>query len=58
MYGDCDPRNRGSSRVMEKLGMRLEGHLRQNWFIKGEWCDSLIYSVLAHEWPTAPSAAT
>lgn len=53
VYGDCDPRNRGSARVMEKLGMHLEGHLRQNWFIKGEWCDSLIYALLEDEWLAA-----
>jgi len=49
LYGDCDPRNLASARVMEKLGLRLEGHLRQNWLLKGEWCDSLIYGVLSHE---------
>ncbi len=50
MFGDCDPRNPGSFRVMEKLGMRREAHFRENAFIKGEWCDSLIYAVLDHEW--------
>ena len=50
VYGDCDPRNARSARLMEKLGMQREGHLRQNWWLKGEWCDSLIYSVLEEEW--------
>ncbi len=50
VYGDCDPRNIGSARVMEKLGMQREAHLRENWWVKGEWCDSHIYGVLAHEW--------
>jgi len=50
VWGDCDPRNVGSRRVMEKLGMLREGHLRQNWWLDGEWCDSLVYAVLEHEW--------
>lgn len=53
MFGDCDPRNPASARVMERLRMRREGHLVQNVFIKGEWCDSVIYAVLASEWAVA-----
>jgi RimJ/RimL family protein N-acetyltransferase len=49
-YADCDPRNVGSIRVAEKLGMQREGVLRENWFIKGEWCDSLILGLLEDEW--------
>ncbi|MGE0397747.1 MAG: GNAT family N-acetyltransferase [Kofleriaceae bacterium] len=54
IHGDCDPRNPASARVMERLGMRREGHLVQNVFLKGEWCDSLIYAVLASEWGHPP----
>ncbi len=50
LYGDCDPRNLSSARVMEKVGMRREAHLRENWWLKGEWCDSFIYALLEHEW--------
>lgn len=50
VYGDCDPRNTGSARLMEALGMRREAHLRENWWLKGEWCDSWLYAVLAWEW--------
>lgn len=50
IWADCDPRNTGSWRVMEKVGMRREGHLRENWWLKGEWCDSYVYAVLASEW--------
>jgi RimJ/RimL family protein N-acetyltransferase len=54
LYGDCDPRNAPSARLMERLGMRREAHFVQNVFIKGEWCDSLIYAVLASEWKRDP----
>lgn len=50
LYADCDPRNIASRRVAEKLGMRQEGVLRENWYLKGEWCDSVIYGLLASEW--------
>jgi RimJ/RimL family protein N-acetyltransferase len=53
IYGDCDPRNARSARLMERLGMRRDGHLRENWWLKGEWCDSWIYSILDREWPAA-----
>jgi len=49
IWADCDPRNIGSWRVLEKVGMRREGHLLENAKVKGEWVDSLIYAVLAHE---------
>jgi ribosomal-protein-alanine N-acetyltransferase len=56
MWADCDPRNPGSFRVMEKLGMRQEAHFRENGFYKGEWCDSLIYALLDREWRALPPA--
>ena len=51
IFGSCDPRNGASAHLMERLGMRLEGRLRETEFIKGEWCDELIYAILADEWP-------
>ena len=50
IWADCDPANIASWRVLEKLGMRREGHLRENAWIKGEWVDSLIYAVLERDW--------
>jgi ribosomal-protein-alanine N-acetyltransferase len=50
VYGDCDDRNVSSARVMEKLGMRREAHFIQNVWIKDEWCDSLNFAMLDHEW--------
>ena len=50
IWADCDPANVPSCRVLEKLGMRREGHFRENAWIKGEWVDSLIYAILDREW--------
>ncbi len=49
IYATCDPSNTGSYRVMEKIGMRKEGLLRDHKLMKGRWRDSLIYSILENE---------
>ncbi|MCG3087481.1 GNAT family N-acetyltransferase [Sporosarcina cyprini] len=50
IFGTCDPRNIASARVLEKVGMVEEGHLRQNLRIGDDWRDSLLFGVLTHEW--------
>jgi RimJ/RimL family protein N-acetyltransferase len=50
IIGRCDARNAGSAGVMARIGMRLEAHLVENEFVKGEWTDELIYAMLATEW--------
>ena len=50
VWADCDPANAASIRVLEKLGMRREGHLVENAWIKGAWADSLLYAILDREW--------
>ncbi|MBA3844227.1 MAG: GNAT family N-acetyltransferase [Actinobacteria bacterium] len=50
VIGRTEARNLGSARVLEKLGMRLEAHLVENEFVKGEWQSELVYAVLAGEW--------
>jgi len=46
----CDTRNKGSWRVMEKLGMRREGEFRQDVKTLRGWRDSYLYALLAREW--------
>lgn len=46
----CDRDNVGSWRVMEKLGMRREGHERESVWFKGRWHDWLRYAILRDEW--------
>jgi RimJ/RimL family protein N-acetyltransferase len=53
IHGVADARNAASIRVMERLGMRREACLRENCFVKGEWCDEVVYALLASEWPGA-----
>lgn len=49
IYATCDPRNIGSSKVLEKVGMINEGKIREDLLIKDGWRDSLLYSILEHE---------
>ena len=48
----CDDRNTGSAAVLERVGMRREGHLVESTWSKGEWTNDLLYGVLRREWPT------
>lgn len=51
-----DPRNAPSARLCERLGMTREAHFRRDWWNKGEWADSLVFGLLAEEWPAARAA--
>ena len=50
LEADIDPRNAASIRSVERLGFKLEGQLRERYFLAGEIQDSLIYGLLAPEW--------
>lgn len=58
IVGRCDPRNTASARLMERLGMRREARLRETELVKGEWCDELVYAMLAAEWQARPRPGT
>lgn len=47
---DVDPRNTGSCRLLERLGFRQEGHLRERWVVAGEVSDTALFGLLAREW--------
>jgi ribosomal-protein-alanine N-acetyltransferase len=49
------PGNDASTRMLEKLGFRLEGHLRESFWAEDRFVDSLIYSLLRQEWESAPT---
>lgn len=52
----CNPENIRSWRLMERLGMRREGHLIQNIYFKKDtsgnpiWHDTYEYAILKDEW--------
>ena len=45
-----DARNTASRRLLERLGVRLEAHLIENEWLKGELTSEMDYAVLAREW--------
>jgi [ribosomal protein S5]-alanine N-acetyltransferase len=46
----AQPDNTASVRVLEKVGMTYEGRLRDHLFTRGEWRDSLMWSILEPQW--------
>ena len=45
----CDPENAASYRIMEKLSMQQEGHLRQHYKVGDQWRDCLVYGIIEDE---------
>jgi len=45
-----DTRNVASQKVLEKVGFKKEGVIRKSKFIRGEWRDEFLYSILREEW--------
>lgn len=50
VQANCDPRNVRSVRLLERLGMRREGHTIVSLWYKGLWVDELWYAILGCEW--------
>jgi RimJ/RimL family protein N-acetyltransferase len=53
IFGRLDARNKASQRVLEKAGMRVEAHLVENEWVKGEWTSEIVCAVLRTEWEQA-----
>ena len=51
---DCE--NQSSVALLERLGMRCEGHFIQNAWFKGKWGDEYLYAILEAEWLRKPFA--
>jgi RimJ/RimL family protein N-acetyltransferase len=50
IQAQTDQRNGASQKVLEKAGFKKEGILRKNFFMRGEWTDDYIYSIIRDEW--------
>lgn len=53
---EVDPGNQASARLLEALGFRREGLLRQRWTAKGRTYDTAFYGLLAEEWAARATA--
>jgi RimJ/RimL family protein N-acetyltransferase len=43
-------KNKASQRVLEKAGFGKEGIVRKRIFVRGDWRDEFLYSILREEW--------
>ena len=47
IWATADVDNQPSWRLMERVGMRREGHLRHHIWLRDRWRDSYLYAILA-----------
>ena len=52
-----DVKNTASVALLERLGLRREGHFRENIWFKGAWGDEYLYAILRDEWLTGAAKA-
>ena len=45
-----DAENTPSAELMQRVGLRQEGHFLKNTWFKGHWADEFLYAVLQAEW--------
>jgi ribosomal-protein-alanine N-acetyltransferase len=50
IWADCVADNLASAHVLEKVGLRLEGRLRDHQFYKDRWWDTLLFGMLESDW--------
>lgn len=50
LFATVDPENPGAAAMLESNGMQREAHIREHRWIRGQWRDSLMYSLLDYEW--------
>ena len=60
VQAETDTRNVASARVLEKLGFRREGTLREDCVVNGEVSDSWVFGLIRRDWrpPSELSPAT
>ncbi len=46
IFATVDPANKASAKVLQKIGMLYEGHLRQHKLVRGTWRDTDLYAVV------------
>lgn len=49
VVAQMDARNTASAKMATRIGLQQEAHLRQDWWSKGEWTDTLIFGMLSSD---------
>jgi ribosomal-protein-alanine N-acetyltransferase len=55
-WATCDSENARSAHVLEKAGMKIEGTMRDDAWLRGRWRNSHLYSILETERSPAGTA--
>ncbi|MFO8009112.1 MAG: GNAT family N-acetyltransferase [Candidatus Brocadiia bacterium] len=50
IWATCDELNVASARVLEKIGMKREGLMREDTWMEERWRSTYLYAVLEQEW--------
>ena len=50
IQANTDPENKASQRILEKVGLVIEGLRRKSSFVQGDWRDTVAYAILREEW--------
>ncbi|MEN4760394.1 GNAT family protein [Chryseobacterium sp. C39-AII1] len=50
IMASIDPDNGDSMKLMERIGLRKEGHFKKSLFWNDKWVDDVIFAVLKEEW--------
>jgi RimJ/RimL family protein N-acetyltransferase len=50
VFASVDPLNLPSMALLEKIGMRKEGHFVQSLWFRDRWTDDVVFAMLASEW--------
>ncbi len=58
VYGELDPRNIPSQRLLERLGLVCEGIAQRSFHLRGEWTDTMTYATTAEAWRAWQARAT
>jgi RimJ/RimL family protein N-acetyltransferase len=51
VFASVDPSNLKSIALMERIGLRKEGHFIQSVWFKDRWADDVVFAMIASEWP-------
>lgn len=50
VFAITDAENAAAATLLERVGMRREGHLLENVWFKGSWGSEFLYALLEREW--------
>lgn len=50
VHASVDPRNKPSSALLKRLGMRQEAHFVKSLRVNDEWVDDVVFGILESEW--------